>query len=326
MKKGGCWIFLSHSSQDIQKVRHIRNVFESHGQNPLAFHLRCLSTDTEEGRKELDSLIKREIDAREWFVFCESQAASKSQYVKMEKDYILHTGKKKIWSIDMSLSIDEITKIVAQICKDINVYISYRPRERDWAVRLSDALAERDYDVWTPDDLQIGSDFHTQISESIKNTATGGFFVALITEGYMDSYCGRFELPHAIKNNAKIIALILDDCEIPEILKNYHCYRIPNIPTETDVMLIVDLIEADLKRVIRGPISYQADAWNALAKIQEKLNYEKRYHLQEAIMVGNMGACGDYCEIYEFPCCGKRIIVGDGPVSRYRCDGCCKSE
>lgn len=206
------------------------------------------------------------------------------------------------------------------------MFIYHTGNERDFAVRLSDALTERDYDVWTPDDLQIGSNFHTQISESIKNTATGGFFVALVTEGYMDSYCGRHELPYAIENNSKIIALILDDCEIPEILKNHHCYRIPNMPTETDVLLIVDLIEADLKRVIRGPISYQADAWNALAKIQEKLNYEKRYHLQEAIMVGNTGACGDYCEIYEFPCCGKRIIVGDGPVSRYRCDGCCKSE
>lgn len=72
MLRGGCWIFLSHSSYDIEKVRIVRNEFERLGHNPLAFQLKCLSTDTEEGRYELDSLIKREIDARGWFVFCES--------------------------------------------------------------------------------------------------------------------------------------------------------------------------------------------------------------------------------------------------------------
>ena len=96
MKKGGCWIFLSHSSKDIDKVRIIRNEFEKYSHNPLAFHLRCLNADTPEGKLELDNLIKREIDSREWFVFCESDAARKSQYVNMEKEYIIKSGKKKI--------------------------------------------------------------------------------------------------------------------------------------------------------------------------------------------------------------------------------------
>lgn len=43
-------------------------------------------------------------------------------------------------------------------------------------------------------------------------------------------------------------------------------------------------------------------------------------------MIGNTGAADDYCEIYRFPCCGKTVIVGDGPVSRHRCDGCCREE
>ena len=306
MKQGGCWIFLSHSSKDIEKVRYIRNAFETHGQNPLAFHLRCLSTDTEEGRQELDTLIKREIDAREWFVFCESPSAAQSQYVKMEKEYILRTGKKKIWSIDLSLPLEEISKTVAEM--------------------LSNVLVQRDYNVWTTEDLQTGCDFMEQTSKAIQDAAEGGFFVALVTEGYMDSYCGKYELPYAIHHNSKIIALILDDCELPEILKKYHSYKIPHIPSEKDISLLADLIDADLKRRIKGPISYQADAWNALAKIQEALNYENRYHSQEAVLVGNTGACDDYCEFYEFPCCGKRVIVGDGPISRYRCDGCCKAE
>ena len=58
-KERGCWIFLSHSSRDIEKVRFIRNEFEKYGHNPLAFHLLCLTTDTEEGRREC--LLLREL-------------------------------------------------------------------------------------------------------------------------------------------------------------------------------------------------------------------------------------------------------------------------
>ena len=105
MKKGGCWIFLSYHGQDIQKVRKIRNEFERLGHNPLAFHLKCLRTDTEDGRRELDSLIKREIDAREWFVFCENSTADPSEWVEMERAYIINSGKEMIWGIDMTEDI-----------------------------------------------------------------------------------------------------------------------------------------------------------------------------------------------------------------------------
>ena len=54
MKMGGCWIFLSHSGEDIEKVRIIRNEFERYTHNPLAFHLRCLSDETPEKKKELE--------------------------------------------------------------------------------------------------------------------------------------------------------------------------------------------------------------------------------------------------------------------------------
>lgn len=45
MLHGGCWIFLSHASKDIDLVRRVRNEFEKYGQNPLAFHLRCLDEE-----------------------------------------------------------------------------------------------------------------------------------------------------------------------------------------------------------------------------------------------------------------------------------------
>lgn len=84
MLHGGCWIFLSHASKDIELVRRVRNEFEKYRQNPLAFHLRCF--DEEYPRKEeLWNLIYREIDAREWFIYCKSPEAENSDNVLRER-------------------------------------------------------------------------------------------------------------------------------------------------------------------------------------------------------------------------------------------------
>ena len=325
MKKGGCWIFLSHSSQDIDKVRIIRNEFEKHSHNPLAFHLKCLNADTPEGRQELDTLIKREIDSREWFVFCESPAASRSEYVQMEKDYILKTGKQKVWSINMSLPIDAILAKIKEICTLIKVYISYT-RYDGYEVykQLSNALIEKDFDVWDSEcDIVPGTDFYTEIQSIIHKTVEYGFVIVLITNAFTRSkYCLQ-ELEWIVSSNTTIIPLVFENAEVPNILDKHEYFRIPHIPTEADIGLIVELIEAILESKIVGPIRYQADKYNKIKEIYEKLNYENRYHLQEAICVHCSGATDDYIEVYEFPCCGKKVVVGDGPVSRFRADGCC---
>lgn len=62
-KEGG-WVFLSHSHQDINKVRKIRNLLEQRGFEPLLFFLKCLTDDD-----EIEDLIKREITEREWFIY-----------------------------------------------------------------------------------------------------------------------------------------------------------------------------------------------------------------------------------------------------------------
>ena len=40
----------------------MRNEFERLGHNPLAFHLKCLTDKTEDGKIELFDLINREIE------------------------------------------------------------------------------------------------------------------------------------------------------------------------------------------------------------------------------------------------------------------------
>ena len=68
MQKDGGWIFISHSHLDIELVRKIRNELEAKGFEPLLFYLKCLNDDS-----EIEDLIKREINEREWFIYVDSE-------------------------------------------------------------------------------------------------------------------------------------------------------------------------------------------------------------------------------------------------------------
>lgn len=145
----GSWIFLSHSSKDIKLVRRIRNEFEDCGHNPLAFHLKCLNDSTDEGKAEIFSLLRREIDAREWFVFCESENARNSEYVQFERNYIHQSGKDKIWSLDINQQWDSLKKTIDRISRDLRIYLEFSNQDRKYAVTLCRLLEQSDFTVWT---------------------------------------------------------------------------------------------------------------------------------------------------------------------------------
>ena len=165
---------------------------------------------------------------------------------------------------------------------------------------------------------EIQKPFNNAINEATEY----GFVLALITDNYLNSFSCHVETLAVVDKEAIVIPLVFGDAIVPSELTNYQYYRIPSIPSDEDIYLIVELIEAALQRRIKGPI-VQSYALNKLKEVNEKLNYEGRYHSQEAELISTSGSSDDYIEIYEFPCCGLKIAVGDGPVSRFRADGCC---
>ena len=253
MLSGGCWIFLSHSSHDIEKVRIIRNEFERMGHNPLAFHLKCLSTDTEEGRRELDSLIKREIDAREWFVFCESPEAAQSQYVRDEHAYIINSGKDKVWTIDMTTDIDTILDKVRRICLDIEVFISYAHCDKSLVHPLIAALINKDYSVWTPENnLKPGDLWEKKISEAIIRCSYKGFYIVIITQESLKSSFVEKELAFASSQGAWIVPIVIGNPELPKDIKQWigNYKRITTKPTEEEFAWVVDMLDDVVKKKI----------------------------------------------------------------------------
>lgn len=330
MKNNGCWIFISHSSADIEKIRIIRNEFEKYGQNPLAFHLKCLSADTTEGAAEIDNLIKREIMAREWFVYCESENAKKSHYVQMERDFVHSCSKKMIWKINLSEDIEKILLQVKNICCSIQVFLSYSHVDMNFANCFANALKEKDYGVWCADNIVDAFDCNFDINNTLKQIIKKGFVCLLLTSNSINSMWIDYEAKFARENGATLILLIFDNVidynSAYQKYKTIHIYHIPTIPKEEDIYLIVNLIDKALERKIEKTIDRKANVFNAVSVLQHKLNYAHHYHSQEPIWVANLGALDDYCEVYKFPCCGKHVIMGNGIPSVNRADGCCKKD
>lgn len=63
-------------------------MLEDYGMRPIMFFLKCLNEE-----KEIDNLIKREIDCRTRFILCDSPNARKSLWVQKEVEYIKNKGK-----------------------------------------------------------------------------------------------------------------------------------------------------------------------------------------------------------------------------------------
>lgn len=241
-KKKGGFIFLSHSHDDIEKVRKIRNKLEEDGFEPLCFYLKCLSDDN-----EIEDLIKREIDAREWFVFLNSENSQKSRWVTLEREYINKTNKKKILTIDLD-NPKSIADVIDKISQNLRIHISYSPKDMTLASRIYNKLTEKDYLVFFPPfDIPVRSDWASTITKSIDNASADGAILVLITPQSIDSIALARELTLAIKSKGTVIPIVVDNAEfnnneLQNQLQQYNKYILSANPTEEELDNLVDAI------------------------------------------------------------------------------------
>ena len=113
-------IFLSHSTIDYKQVRKLRNALEEEDFRPLMFHLKCLE---ESDDNEIFDLLKREIDAREWFILCKSPHAESSKWVQKEMEYV---QKHKVpIVIDINSNTWNIKEIMDMLRENNNINLIY---------------------------------------------------------------------------------------------------------------------------------------------------------------------------------------------------------
>lgn len=200
-------------------------------------------------------MIYREIDAREWFIYCKSPEAENSDNVLRERQYIEQSGKNKIWMLNMTEDWDAIATKIHKICADLDVFISYAHHDRKVAEVLRTLLIEKDYSVWTAEDnLNIGDCWETQISKAISRCAEQGFYVLLISEDSLKSQFVEKELEYATSQGAWIIPVVIGDTVLPQWLENWlgQYFRISGQTLKTDFEKVIAMIDSVMMKKIRN--------------------------------------------------------------------------
>lgn len=191
------WVFLSHSNKDYEKVRQVRNLLEEQKFRPLMFFLCCLDDD-----QEIDNLIKREIDHRTRFIYCESENSKESRWVQEEVKYI--KSKDRIFeTINLDLPITEIKKQLDNFRKEANIFISYQREDSELAKAIYCRLKKYEFNVWIDfSDLRVGSDFQREIKNALLNAVNNGYVIALLNEKILNSQgWTRAELKKALQES-----------------------------------------------------------------------------------------------------------------------------
>lgn len=256
--KGG-YVFVSHSHLDIARVRRIRNFLEQEGIEPILFYLRCMDSDDGEKLATLKRLIFDEIDAREFFLYVNSENAKASEWVQEELNYIRSTRPDTVASVDLSASDDAIEQALLGIVRGMRVFISASRYDEPIVARLSEALVARDFRVYdtqkvlTADDAWGEESIHT-----ITDLAGEGFVIALLTESSVRSPYFVQEVRAAFANRVPVLPVTVGHAaafwvvkEIPE-LWNICTVPLSDTPTDAEIEALLQAVVVMRERVKNG--------------------------------------------------------------------------
>ncbi|MCE5237948.1 toll/interleukin-1 receptor domain-containing protein [bacterium] len=200
----GAWIFVSHSHRDLEEVRRVRNALEAKGHNPLLFFLRCLDDNA-----ELDDLIRREIEARTWFLLCDSPNARNSKWVQMELEYIRGLPGKYTANVDLTHDWDEQLAAVTGLSRRVTIYMAYSREDQELVRPIAEALRQHEYRVYFDDDDAAGVDLAGIMRRSIETAAAEGFILLFVSEAGLRSEWVEYEYKYALEQGGMVVPVTI---------------------------------------------------------------------------------------------------------------------
>lgn len=243
----GGFIFVSHSHRDIVFVRKLRNELEKAGFEPLCFYLKCMDKCMEDAalKAELESLLLREISAREWFLYVNSEHSRKSEWVEFERRCVEKIGKRKILQIDVAAK-EAVNRAVEVVLRHLRVFMSYSHRDEAVARQIKKKLVDNDYYVFFDEDLLPGAIWKDTTQKQIFEASKDGFVMVLLSEASTKSAYMMREVEMALRSDGQIAVVCLGDVSLPEewksLLADNPIFHLPSIPSDTEIQNMIEAI------------------------------------------------------------------------------------
>ena len=247
----GGYVFISHAHKDIQRIRRIRNILEENGLEPICFYLRCLSD-----HDEIIDLIKREIDAREWFLLVDSANARASKWVKTEVEYIRSKNTDKIISVSLE-DEDSILPTLNRLSNSMRVFLSYSRKDIFLARLIADTCLRHDLRVFFDvEEIRAGTYRPDRITSALTEASEKGCVVSILSPDAVKSEYFMRELSFAMAHGAFILPIIVNDAELPDDIRSYLAgyqhYHLKTPLAGGEVEDIVGMIENMLAERLHG--------------------------------------------------------------------------
>ena len=209
------YIFISHSHKDLEKVRIVRNYLETlKGCETLLFFLLSLGDND-----LITTLIKNEIEARMWFVYCDSENARKSDWVKSEIEYAKSIGKHNFIKINLDECVvdGKLTRECQYYLLDSyrkfvslsKLFISYNQHDFPIIKEIITTLSRFNISMFDVEKLtkqaNVGSDFSESIQQQI------------IDSDYVLTFFGKVSVHQQLENEIayklrkEVINIFLND-------------------------------------------------------------------------------------------------------------------
>ena len=171
------WVFVSHSTRDIHKVRQVRNYLERRGAEPLLFFLRALTS-----KPELRELLRREIDERNIFLLCDSPSARRSRWVQEEVRHVRSRLVGKIYSeINLEWPWERQKAELDRLTRRTTVYLSYARSDSKRVAPYVDYLDRVDFavlkDKTKPNDIS----WEERLDDTVRHVNNRGVVVAFLS-------------------------------------------------------------------------------------------------------------------------------------------------
>lgn len=205
------WIFVSHASADLDQVRRVRNYLEARCGSPLLFNLRALTEP-----EEFWPLIKREIEARHFFLYCDSKAAEDSPWVRREREAVRNSDRpKRIGAVrvdDGELDYSSLDDFI----RKTKVFLNYAAHDEARVAPFYAALKGAGFTILN-DEQALAFDLCERVDQILSAAAAEGWVVSFFTRQSLQTPSALAEIAMGKTLGAQFAPVFLEPVDAPEL-------------------------------------------------------------------------------------------------------------
>jgi hypothetical protein len=164
---------------------------------------------------------------------------------------------------------DQMNEMIQKNAFDLNLFISYRKKNRGYVNQLTKLMHERaelrGISYWYDEDLMPGLEYNEEIDQAIKEADA---VVLIITPSIIEenNYVKRIEYQQAIAYGKTIIPLMFEDTDMEALKDGFP--GIQNVIKKEDIDVLFDYLEKELHFRRRGEIQARQRYYLGLAYLK----------------------------------------------------------